>query len=142
MTDQCAHCKQQNYLAHVSVRDKHREEVMEGGEDKKKRRRPNFSEQELHAMVIAVSEKQDILSGKFYHDHAANTTTTSKSAVWQYVADAVNKLSRVQRDANEVRTKYKHFKSEVKKKRASEKKQRAGTGTPVWAHKCTFRPKS
>lgn len=93
----------------------------------KRPRRPNFSEVELLAMVTSVAEKQKILFGKFTFDSAA-TAVKMKASAWQYVTDAVNAVSRVQRDVSDVKTKFKHFKSEVKKKRAKDLQYQRGTG--------------
>lgn len=93
----------------------------------RKRRRPNFSDEEILALVIAVSKNQDILFGKFHLD-IGSTASSLKTTAWENVTDAVNGISEVRRNTDEVRKKYKHFKSEVKKKKANEKKHLKGTG--------------
>ena len=93
--------------------------AMEGPRPKKVRpRRPNFTEAELLAMATSVVEKEATFFGKFTFDSAA-TSMRMKEVAWQDVTDAVNAVGRAQppRDVGEVKIKFKHFKSEVKKKR-------------------------
>ncbi|KAK3884436.1 hypothetical protein Pcinc_011273 [Petrolisthes cinctipes] len=80
---------------------------------------PNFTNAELLAMDTSITEKQNIIFGKFYFD-SASTAVRMKAAAWQHVTDAVNAVSRVQREVADIKLKFKHFKSEVKKKRAKD----------------------
>ena len=82
-------------------------------------------------MVTSVAEKHDLLFGKFTFD-SASTTVRMKAAAWQYVTDAVNAVGRVQRDVSDVKTKFKHDKSEVKQKRAKELQYQRGTGMLIY----------
>lgn len=96
----------------------------------KKKRRPNFSDGELLALVSAVSENQDILFGKFHLDNSSQARCL-KTTAWQNVTDAVNSVSDVHRSAIEVRKKYKYFKSDVKRKAATESKVLQGAGRSI-----------
>lgn len=89
----------------------------------RKKRRPNFSAEETMALVSAVSENQLVLLGKLHLDVERNAVNQRDNA-WQKVTDRVNSISDVERDADEVRTKYKHFKSELKKKWAKDQRHK------------------
>ena len=84
-------------------------------EPENKKRRPNFSNEELHALIAAVAEKKNILLAKFDMKVSSKTKNTS----WDFVANQVNMVSRVHRDLAEVRKKFFDFRAIVKKKAAS-----------------------
>ncbi|KAG5271684.1 hypothetical protein AALO_G00182830 [Alosa alosa] len=92
----------------------------------KRKRRPKFTDDELFALVSAVSENQDVLFGKFHLD-IGRQARDLKTTAWQNVTDAVNSISDVQRSAVEVRTKYKYFKYDVTKKATNEKRHQEET---------------
>ena len=63
-------------------------------EPENKKRRPNFSNEELHASIAAVAEKKNILLAKFDMKVSSRIKNTS----WDFVANQVNMVSRVHRD--------------------------------------------
>ncbi|KAK3894484.1 hypothetical protein Pcinc_001740 [Petrolisthes cinctipes] len=93
----------------------------------KRPRRPNFTDAEMLEMVTSIAVKQNIIFGKFHFD-SASTAVRMKATAWQHVTDAVNAVSRVQREIADIKLKFKHFKSEVKKKRAKDLQYQRGTG--------------
>ncbi|KAL2084408.1 hypothetical protein ACEWY4_019926 [Coilia grayii] len=89
----------------------------------KKKRRPNFTDPELMAMVSAVSKQQDILSGEFNLNVGRTLEAKKlKARAWRDVTDAVNTVSHVHRYTAEVRRKYRYFKCDTKRKKDFEKK--------------------
>ena len=92
--------------------------------DQQKRRRPNFSDDEVMAIITAVTERQDILLGKLTKEITAKV----KLLQWQAVTDCVNCVSTVKRDAAEVRKKFTDLRTQVKKKAAAENHYSRSTG--------------
>ncbi|XP_018009578.1 uncharacterized protein LOC108667106 [Hyalella azteca] len=94
-----------------------------------KRRRPNFSDEEVMALITAVSKRKNILLGKF------DKTITAKAKLlqWQAVIDSVNCVSTVKRDVAEVRKKFYDLRTQVKKKATTENQYSGltGGGPPV-----------
>ena len=90
----------------------------------KPKRRPNFSDGELFAMVSMVSDNKVLLLGKL-----DNVNTARRKAMgWDLVCDAVNNVSATRRSTQEVRKKFTEFRANVKKKAASERKHASATG--------------
>ena len=82
-----------------------------------KKRRPNFNDEELHAMIAAVQQRKTILLAKFDN----NVTAKTKNSAWEAVRE-VNLVSRVHHDFAEVKKKFSNFRGIVKIKAANEKK--------------------
>ncbi|XP_050685808.1 myb/SANT-like DNA-binding domain-containing protein 4 [Eriocheir sinensis] len=89
-----------------------------------KKRRPNFSEDELLMLLAEVSKRKALLLGPLTN----SVTLRSKDRAWETVAVAVGGVGRVKREKGEVRKKFKDFRSEVKKKAAKINKERKKTG--------------
>ncbi|XP_050710177.1 myb/SANT-like DNA-binding domain-containing protein 4 [Eriocheir sinensis] len=89
-----------------------------------KKRRPNFSEEELLMLTAEVSKRKALLLGPLTN----SVTLRSKDRAWETVAVAVGGVGRVKREKGEVRKKFKDFRSEVKKKAAKINKERKKTG--------------
>ncbi|XP_050700090.1 uncharacterized protein LOC126987271 [Eriocheir sinensis] len=87
----------------------------------KRPRKPNFTEAEVLAMVTAIRERYDHLYGR-------SARYSTKAAAWSQVTEEVNAVGRAQRDIGEIRTKFKHYKSDVKKKRAKDLQYQKETG--------------
>ena len=90
-----------------------------------KRRRPNFTEDELVVMIEEVRQRRVLLLGSFDGD---KVTAKKKAHAWEQVTRAINAVSRVQRDATEVRKKFTDYRSYVKKKAAKRIKEQKKTG--------------
>ena len=59
-----------------------------------KKRRPNFSDEELHALIAAVQERKTSLLAKF----DMNVTAKTKNSEWEAVAREVKLVGRIHRD--------------------------------------------
>ena len=88
------------------------------------KRRPNFSDEEIFAILFGVSDRKRLLLGKLDNTNTAKL----KMRGWDEVATAVNTVSSVQRGSLEVRKKFYDLRTIVKKKAASEKTHAGGTG--------------
>ncbi|XP_047468591.1 nuclear apoptosis-inducing factor 1-like isoform X2 [Penaeus chinensis] len=96
--------------------------AMEGPTQKK--RRPNFSDEEMLALIEGVATKKNVVLGKLDN----RITAQVKSNAWDSVTKEVNLVARVPRNVNEVRRKFTDLRAAVKKKAAQEKKHMGGTG--------------
>ncbi|KAG7170500.1 t-SNARE domain-containing protein 1-like 3 [Homarus americanus] len=89
---------------------------MEGPSAKK--RRPNFSEAEVYAIVSEVTKRQQIILGKL---DSTRCTLKLKNHAWGEVLNAVNAVARFPRNVVEVRRKFSDLRVSVKKKAAQDK---------------------
>ncbi|XP_063588146.1 uncharacterized protein LOC134765420 isoform X2 [Penaeus indicus] len=80
---------------------------------RKRKKRPAFSEEELRVLLQEVSKRKKVLVGKF---DVISVTFQSKVEAWDSVTEAINGVSRVTREREEVRRKFAHLKWFVKKK--------------------------
>lgn len=88
----------------------------------KRRKRPNFSDEELRVLIQEVFKRKKILLGKF---DAIAVTVQSKVEAWDAVTEAINGVSCVMREREEVRRKFAHHRWFVKKK-AKARERRGG----------------
>ncbi|XP_069992956.1 myb/SANT-like DNA-binding domain-containing protein 4 [Penaeus vannamei] len=95
---------------------------MEGPSQKK--RRPNFSDEEMLALIEAVAKRKNVVLGKLDN----RITGQVKNNAWECVTREVNLVARVPRTVAEVRWKFTDLRAAVKKKAAQEKKHMGGTG--------------
>ncbi|KAG7156528.1 myb/SANT-like DNA-binding domain-containing protein 4 isoform X2 [Homarus americanus] len=89
-----------------------------------KRRRPNFCEEEVHAMLREIAKRKKMILGKL----DSRNTVTLKNHAWEEVLKAVNAVARIPRSVAEVRRKFSDLRVSVKKKAAQDKKYPGGTG--------------
>ncbi|ROT80166.1 hypothetical protein C7M84_001110 [Penaeus vannamei] len=97
---------------------------MEGPSQKK--RRPNFSDEEM-ALIEAVAKRKNVVLGKLDN----RITGQVKNNAWECVTREVNLVARVPRTVAEVRWKFTDLRAAVKKKAAQEKKHMGGTAKAV-----------
>ncbi|ROT76843.1 hypothetical protein C7M84_004551, partial [Penaeus vannamei] len=71
----------------------------------KRRKRPSFSDEELRVLIQEVFKRKKILLGKF---DAIAVTVQSKVEAWDAVTEAINGVSCVMREREEVRRKFAH----------------------------------
>lgn len=90
----------------------------------KKPRRPNFTESELLTMVEEAIKRAEVITGKLDN----RITARVKALAWEEVTQGVNTVAKVRRTPDEVRLKFKDFKSAVKKKAAQDTNHMEGTG--------------
>lgn len=90
----------------------------------RKRRRPNFCDEEIFAMLSVVRDNKILLLGKLDNINTAKR----KSRGWEHVTAAVNDVSSYKRDAFEIRKKFSDLRALVKKKVTSEIRQASETG--------------
>ncbi|XP_042203520.1 uncharacterized protein LOC121853447 isoform X3 [Homarus americanus] len=88
-----------------------------------KRRRPNFCEEEVHAMLREIAKRKKMILGKL----DSRNTVTLKNHAWEEVLKAVNAVARIPRSVAEVRRKFSDLRVSVKKKAAQDKKYPGGT---------------
>ena len=98
--------------------------TMAGQPPSKKTRRPNFSDAESLALIEAVTARRDVLLSKLDNE----ITARAKAAAWEEVKEEVNTVSRVGRDTDEVKRKYKDLRVTVKKKASLDAQHMEGTG--------------
>ncbi|XP_042889852.1 myb/SANT-like DNA-binding domain-containing protein 4 [Penaeus japonicus] len=95
-----------------------------------KKRRPNFSSDEVLALIATVQQHQDILEGPL----TATVSYETKVKTWEAVTAAVNATGKTLRSPEEVKLKYIDFKSNTKKKLSIRKKKlltETGGGPPT-----------
>ena len=92
-----------------------------------KKRRPNFSSEELLALVTGVSQRWKIISGSLSY----SLTSAAKHRAWEAVVEEVNAVSGVSRNVEEVRSKFSDFKSLTKKKIGASRRECSGTGENI-----------
>ena len=92
-----------------------------------KKRRPNFTKEEILAIVYGVIERKNLILGKF----DTNVTAKVKAIQWQAITDSVNIVSPVRRNFEEVRKKFKDIRTHVKKKAAEDRRHTGGTGESI-----------
>ncbi|XP_042221778.1 nuclear apoptosis-inducing factor 1-like isoform X1 [Homarus americanus] len=90
-----------------------------------KKRRPNFSEAEVYALVTEVAKRKEMILGKL---DSTRCTLQLKNHAWGEVLNAVNAVGRVTRNVTEIRRKFSDLRVSVKKKAAQDKKYAGGTG--------------
>lgn len=89
-----------------------------------KKRRPNFTHDELMALIANVQLHQEILEGPL----TATVTHQMKLRAWEEVTAVVNATGKTLRSPEEVKLKYIDFKSHTKKKLNFRKKLQTATG--------------
>ncbi|XP_042206310.1 uncharacterized protein LOC121855439 [Homarus americanus] len=89
-----------------------------------KKRRPNFSEAEVYALVTEVAKRKEMILGKL---DSSRCTLQLKNHAWGEVLNAVNAVGRVTRNVTEIRRKFSDLRVSVKKKAAQDKKYAGGT---------------
>ncbi|XP_042221779.1 nuclear apoptosis-inducing factor 1-like isoform X2 [Homarus americanus] len=89
-----------------------------------KKRRPNFSEAEVYALVTEVAKRKEMILGKL---DSTRCTLQLKNHAWGEVLNAVNAVGRVTRNVTEIRRKFSDLRVSVKKKAAQDKKYAGGT---------------
>ncbi|XP_042214208.1 myb/SANT-like DNA-binding domain-containing protein 4 isoform X1 [Homarus americanus] len=89
-----------------------------------KKRRPNFSEAEVYAMVCEVAKRKKIILGKLDSRGAIKL----KNHAWEEVVKAVNVVAQIPRNVEEVRRNFSDLRESVKNKAAQDKKYTGGTG--------------
>ena len=93
-----------------------------------KKRRPNFTDEELFVLIEVVKKAKEVLTNKL----DSKMTSKSKNIAKEAVTRQVNIARRVHRKTSEEHKKRNDFTALVKKKAASGRKHRGGTG------KCYF----
>lgn len=88
-----------------------------------KRRRPNYSKEEVLALVTGVRKRWHILSSV-----SSTLTAADKQQAWEDVTKEVNGVSRVVRSVDEMRIKFFDFKSSTKRKMVAWKQKQNSTG--------------
>lgn len=91
----------------------------------KKKRRCNFSEVETSTLIESVTKRRKIVLGKL---DSTNVTAKLKQHAWEEIKNEVDTVSRVKRTCDELRKKFRDFKTLVKKKASGAKKYATGTG--------------
>ncbi|XP_050707732.1 myb-related transcription factor, partner of profilin-like [Eriocheir sinensis] len=77
-----------------------------------KRRRPNFSNEEILALITGVRQRWETITGPL----SSCVTAAAKQRAWEAVVEEVNAVSGVGRSVEEVRMKFSDFKRHTKKK--------------------------
>ncbi|XP_042243324.1 myb/SANT-like DNA-binding domain-containing protein 4 [Homarus americanus] len=67
------------------------------------KRRPNFSEAEVYALVTEVAKRKEMILGKL---DSSSCTLQLKNHAWGEVLNAVNAVGRVTRNVTEIRRKF------------------------------------
>lgn len=86
--------------------------------------RANFSDEEVMVMIVEWKKREQILREKF----ARNVTAEVKRKAWDEITFLVNAVAAVQRTRDDIKKKFRDFRSAVKKKAAEIKKNYAATG--------------
>ncbi len=93
-------------------------------------RRPNFSEEEITALIKAFGERAHIITPAHNCDGAsdASITNSMKCKAWREITDVVNSVGRKDRSVKEVQRKYKNFKSTTRAVNAENMREMTKTG--------------
>ncbi|XP_050700300.1 myb-related transcription factor, partner of profilin-like [Eriocheir sinensis] len=90
-----------------------------------KKRRPNFSNEELLVLIREVTDRKTMLLGKL---DSTRVTREGKNMAWLAVLEAVNAVGVTRRTEDEVKKKFRDFRSFVKKKVADARQEMLRTG--------------
>lgn len=93
-------------------------------------RRPNFSEEEIAAIVSSFNARAHILLPKHRGDGSSDNSITNamKSKAWREITDAVNAVGGKDRTIQEVKRKHKNYKSKTRAINAENMREMKGTG--------------
>ncbi|XP_063856456.1 uncharacterized protein LOC135097885 isoform X7 [Scylla paramamosain] len=89
-----------------------------------KKRRPNFSKEELLTLISAVRERWDVIAAPV----TPHLTGSMKEEAWKAVTAEVNIVSHFVRNITEIRSKFADFKSITKKKIGQLHREQTSTG--------------
>ncbi|XP_050708908.1 myb-related transcription factor, partner of profilin-like, partial [Eriocheir sinensis] len=89
-----------------------------------KRRRPNFSNEEILALITGVRQRWETITGPL----SSCVTAAAKQRAWEAVVEEVNAVSGVGRSVEEVRMKFSDFKRHTKKKLGELRREATSTG--------------
>ncbi|XP_050691561.1 myb-related transcription factor, partner of profilin-like [Eriocheir sinensis] len=89
------------------------------------KRRPNFSNEELLVLIREVTDRKTMLLGKL---DSTRVTREGKNMAWLAVLEAVNAVGVTRRTEDEVKKKFRDFRSFVKKKVADARQEMLRTG--------------
>lgn len=89
-----------------------------------KKRKPNFTNEEVEAITKGYADHKGIIEGKF----SAGITNCKKTLAWKLICDKVNGVGGHGRNWLEVKTKYKNLYSDTKKILANNKVEIKKTG--------------
>ncbi|XP_033731473.1 myb/SANT-like DNA-binding domain-containing protein 4 [Pecten maximus] len=89
-----------------------------------RKRKPNFTTNELEVLLKGVSANRDILMGKF----SDTVTNDRKKKIWKTIAAEVSAESSTQRSDEDVKKKWQDWSSVVKGKQAKATRERKKTG--------------
>lgn len=88
------------------------------------KRLPNFSDEEIIALIEGVKCKRTVILGKLDNTN----TIRDKNRAWASVQECINNVSQCSRSIDELKKKFTDLKSSVKKKAAKAKQHARGTG--------------
>ena len=91
-----------------------------------KKRRSNFTSEELLALIMEVTERKTALLGKL----DSRVTREGKNMTWLAVVEAVNAVGFTRRTEDEVKKRFRDFRSIVKKKVSDARQEMLRTGKP------------
>ena len=93
-------------------------------ESKERKRKPNFSVNEISVITENVKNHLAVIQSKLTN----NITNRKKNEVWQEITDAVNAVGTAGRTLAEVKDKWKNLHSTVKKEFSTFRKETKKTG--------------
>ena len=93
-----------------------------------KRRCPNFTEEELSVTIQELVKRKELLLGRFEGDGG---TARKTAHAWEEVASPINTVSRVMRDATQVRRKFTDF-GQLSRRQQRRSKEQRKTCKPEW----------
>lgn len=93
-------------------------------ESSKRRRKERFTNDELRVLIEEVAKRKQTLVGR----QSSTVTNQDKATAWADNTELVNSVSQTRRTSEEVRKKFIDFKSVVKKKEATRRRQTGLTG--------------
>ncbi|XP_067668034.1 myb/SANT-like DNA-binding domain-containing protein 4 [Haliotis asinina] len=97
---------------------------MEDVKAKARARKSNFSSFELDILTAEVAQNSNYLFGKL----SAAVTAAGKKRLWNEIAEKINANANTKRDGDEVRKKWTDFRSSVKKKEMTRRREMKKTG--------------
>lgn len=99
-------------------------EVVEAKADRERKRKPNFSVDEISVITESVQRNLETIQSKF-----TNTVTNKrKNEIWKQITKDVNALGYANREVREVKDKWKNLHSTAKKEFSEFKRETKKTG--------------
>ncbi|CAL4136520.1 unnamed protein product, partial [Meganyctiphanes norvegica] len=92
----------------------------------KRHRKANFTIREVECLIEEARKNIEYIQGNF--DVALGRTSNKRKLTWMAIAEKVNGVSNVKRDANDISKKFKLLKNDAKKNAARQRNHMNGTG--------------